>query len=216
MIPTHGAHKGPTKDELDVIVALVALWLEGGFVGPIMFPAMRRLLAMLVPTPSDEVLSFVVALSGGHVGAVIASPGSDVGPVEQAVRDAEPAWLALYLVRATERLAAAAAQGPDELRSAESAEVRYSQLQRAASARRAACAREVDRAAQIYADREPEGLLGWAAVIDGRTTPECRWANGRNFDATRPTVIGVPGSVHLRCRCSVRAPIPGAPLIPSA
>jgi hypothetical protein len=46
-------------------------------------------------------------------------------------------------------------------------------------------------------------------------TPECRWANGRNYRADQMPVIGFPGAVHARCRCAASFPLPGAPLLPS-
>jgi hypothetical protein len=59
------------------------------------------------------------------------------------------------------------------------------------------------------------GLLSWHAVMDNRTTLECREANGKNFPADQMPVIGWPGAVHPYCRCSAGKPIPGAPLLPS-
>jgi hypothetical protein len=49
-------------------------------------------------------------------------------------------------------------------------------------------------------------LVGWHAKLDGRTSPECRAADGANFPANRPPSIGWPGAVHPSCRCR-----PGAP-----
>lgn len=48
--------------------------------------------------------------------------------------------------------------------------------------------------------------LGWYAVLDKKTSPECRAANGKNFDPLQPPAIGLPGTVHPRCRC-----VPGPP-----
>lgn len=49
-------------------------------------------------------------------------------------------------------------------------------------------------------------LLGWRAMMDDRTTAECRAANGRNFDPTRVPPIGYPGAVHPNCRCRAVRP----------
>lgn len=48
--------------------------------------------------------------------------------------------------------------------------------------------------------------LGWYTVLDKRTSPECRAADGKNFDPLQPPTIGLPGTVHPRCRC-----LPGPP-----
>jgi hypothetical protein len=58
-------------------------------------------------------------------------------------------------------------------------------------------------------------LLGWLAVLDNRTTPECRWASGKNFYADNPPYIGWPGvGPHVNCRCRPVAPWPGGQLLP--
>lgn len=61
------------------------------------------------------------------------------------------------------------------------------------------------RVQEVAAKRGP-GDLGWYAVLDKRTSPECRAADGKNFDPLRPPAIGLPGTVHPRCRC-----LPGPP-----
>lgn len=78
-------------------------------------------------------------------------------------------------------------------------------LHQKARQRREAVARMVDEAASIHGD-----LLGWRAVIDDRTTVDCREAHNKNFRASRPPRRGFPGAVHPRCRCGISAPIPGA------
>lgn len=42
-------------------------------------------------------------------------------------------------------------------------------------------------------------LLQWVAILDDRTTPDCRALNGRIFTVDNPPAI--PGAVHPRCRC---------------
>lgn len=56
-------------------------------------------------------------------------------------------------------------------------------------------------------------LVGWYAKMDDRTSAECRAANGRNFLAFTPPVIGYPGGVHLHCRCIPGPPHPGAKMV---
>lgn len=48
-------------------------------------------------------------------------------------------------------------------------------------------------------------LMGWQALLDGNTSPECAEASGRNFDPTVVPTIGYPGSVHPHCRCAAVA-----------
>lgn len=48
--------------------------------------------------------------------------------------------------------------------------------------------------------------LGWYAILDDRTSAECRRAHGSNFRADQPPRIGYPGTVHTHCRCK-----PGPP-----
>jgi hypothetical protein len=213
-IPSHGSHQQITAKEREVIAALVGLFLAAGRIGPGIVPSMRRILATLVPAPPEEALTFVLGLSGGDIAPE--SPMGPPGPVEALERQAAVGWIALYLVRATERLTAATAAGDDALNRAESDEVLYSQLRSEAESRRLAAAHNVDVLAERYADHGQPGLLGWRATIYERTTPECRWASGKNFRADRMPVIGLPGAVHLRCRCRAVPPFPGAPLIPSA
>lgn len=56
-------------------------------------------------------------------------------------------------------------------------------------------------------------LLGWYAKMDDRTSAECRAADGRNFLAFTPPVIGYPGGVHPHCRCVPGPPHPGAKMV---
>ena len=75
-------------------------------------------------------------------------------------------------------------------------EKRYGQLHRKAATKRRTSAREVDRQARVHGD-----TLGWYAVIDDATTPECAAAHGQNFRVDQPPAIGWPGTVHSECRC---------------
>ena len=56
-------------------------------------------------------------------------------------------------------------------------------------------------------------LVGWKAVMDSRTSAECAAANGKNFPADRPPVIGWPGAVHPHCRCVPTKPYAGAGMV---
>lgn len=75
-------------------------------------------------------------------------------------------------------------------------------LHQSATSRRLLMAKGVDAAAQQWGTPSPAGtLLGWYALIDGRTDGSCIAANGTNFYAEVPPMIGYPGSVHPHCRC---------------
>ena len=126
---------------------------------------------------------------------------------------------AAYLVSAARRLAAVAASTrvgrSQRLRDAVKAEKRYLRAHLEATRLRVRAAERVAKAAKENPPREftigepgapINGLLGWYAVLDSRTSPECRKANGRNFDPRQIPRIGYPGTVHPACRCK-----PGPP-----
>ena len=79
--------------------------------------------------------------------------------------------------------------------------------------KRITAASAVDGMASTYGN-----LLGWNAILDDRTTPGCRAANGKNFLADDPPVVegapSLPGAVHLQCRCWATQAHPGAPVMP--
>lgn len=76
---------------------------------------------------------------------------------------------------------------------------------------RAGAAARTDSAASLYGD-----VLGWNAIMDKVTSPECRAANGKNFVAAWMPLIGYPGMVHPHCRCWPSRPHVGAGFLPSA
>jgi hypothetical protein len=90
-----------------------------------------------------------------------------------------------------------------------SAERRYFVQHITAAAQRMAAASKVDSLSIQYGP-----VLGWYAQNDSRTTAECRAADGKNFSALIPPVIGWPGVVHVHCRCQPGKPHKGAALLP--
>jgi hypothetical protein len=56
-------------------------------------------------------------------------------------------------------------------------------------------------------------ILGWNAVLDERTTPDCRAAHGKNFHVYRRPRIGFPGEPHMFCRCTPRAKWPDGQML---
>ncbi len=139
-----------------------------------------------------------------------------VGPMQKHEIKQSHAWRAFYILAAAERLSRT-----DDLAHAEKVEEGYFARHVAAEWRRQRAAALVDVTQRLLDDRTEEApttgppLLGWRAVLDDRTTPECRWADGKNFRADQIPAIGIPGSVHPRCRCTSGPPIKGAALIPS-
>lgn len=82
------------------------------------------------------------------------------------------------------------------------AEQRFWRQHREASAKRTRAAAVADSAADQHGVPTKTGtVLGWAAEMDERTTAECRAANGKNWLVERPPRIGIPGTVHVHCRC---------------
>jgi hypothetical protein len=112
------------------------------------------------------------------------------GPLSAMVRQ-NSMRRAAYLAAAARRLTID--HGPESL----VREERYSREHLGATNNRAAAARKVANASGEFGSR----LLGWYAVLDDRTSPECRLAHGRNFNPGQIPPIGYPGAVHPRCRC---------------
>jgi len=117
---------------------------------------------------------------------------------------------ATYLINASRRLAPAVASGDvDRIYRAQATEARYLEAHLQAEDRRgAATLRVAETVAPFGVDKNGELLLGWKATLDSKTSADCRWANGRNFNALQPPPIGYPGTVHLWCRCRPVPPYP--------
>ncbi len=154
----------------------------------------------------------------------VESPLATRGPCELIEEEQAAGWTALFIIAAADRLQSAE-EYDAEVRNAgmiakprfgtDAAKVReqhYYEQHVEAEERRMRMALMQDAAAGIVAQ---DALLGWYAVPDASTTPECRYANGRSFRADQMPAIGWPGAVHMRCRCHAGPPRPGAPLLPS-
>lgn len=117
---------------------------------------------------------------------------------------------AVYLINASRRLAPALTSNDSgRWAQATTIETRYRIAHEEAERKRNEAARQVAITASEYGvDARHELLLGWKAILDKRTSADCRWANGRNFNALVPPIIGYPGTVHLACRCKPVAPYP--------
>jgi hypothetical protein len=75
----------------------------------------------------------------------------------------------------------------------------------------------LDAASQIGAAVEEHGnLLGWYLDPELNNEIECIRANGNNFYANRPPIIGLPGMTHPRCGCKAGRPHFGAGMVDDA
>lgn len=133
-----------------------------------------------------------------------------VGPAVRQTAAGEATYRAMFLLNAARRVQDRIDAGmapADAVR----AEVPNYRAHLAAQQNRAKSAVLVDRAARRF------GLvLGWRAVRDARTTPECLAADGKNFEVLSRPVIGWPGSTHPRCRCRAVAPFAGVGFVDGA
>lgn len=140
------------------------------------------------------------------------------GPAASATSRVNAARRAQYVIAASKRVLGAAREArakggsvPGAIAEALATERRYYLMHLAAMKNRVNAAAMTDKAAARYGK-----LLGWNAVLDGHTSPECRAADGWNYLASRMPDIGYPGGVHDACRCSPSAPHPGGKLLPSS
>lgn len=105
------------------------------------------------------------------------------------------AYRAAYVIKSAGRIGVSVSNGRS-LEDAILSEKRFAVQQQAAGNKRTLNANRVDSAAAVYGDE-----LGWYAVLDSRTDPQCRKADGNNFRASSPPSFGYPGAVHPHCRC---------------
>ena len=208
------------RDE-EILVALAAAFTAGGGAYVILLTVRNLLTELSVGLPYD-VANWLATMASSplpEAGGV----GVPEGPCQVIEAEHAPAWRAMYLVAAAERLREALpteteAMPTSAITAAKVAEERYFRKHVEAEDRRMRSAALQDMAAKLTEDRVLEAedqLLNWHAVMDERTTYECAQANGRNFRADRMPVVGWPGAVHVKCRCTAGPAVPGAPLLPS-
>ncbi len=124
------------------------------------------------------------------------------GTAQQYVTKLNEMRRAAYLILCFNRLLQAYnAGGIAGMQAAARTELRYFNQHVEADGLRMRAANEIDRLAEKYGP-----TLGWYAKLDGKTTQECRDANGKNFSASKPPRIGWPGVVHVNCRCKAGPP----------
>ncbi|AYD86755.1 capsid maturation protease [Streptomyces phage Microdon] len=189
----------PPEDDGEMVEAILAILAVGAAVD-----ATAKSLAVVLGVPFGIALEFLQALGKA---ALKAFRGATVKPkTPTAVALAQRANLryrAAFIIRALRRIMAA----PDK-KLALKRELEFWKGHLKANDRRITVARRIDWARGRYGE-----LLGWYAKMDNRTSAECRAADGRNFTALEPPVIGYPGSVHLHCRCVPGPPHPGAKMV---
>ena len=147
-----------------------------------------------------QALGITVQAAAGLLSITPPVQAAAAGPATAAVQAASGTYRAAYLSAAAGRVKTRMAAGKT-LAQALKAEAPLAVAHLRAQRNRVRAAAQVD--GQVTAHGP---LLGWYAVMDGRTSAECAAANGRNFSVTSWPVIGLPGSVHPHCRCRAGAP----------
>ncbi len=184
------------------LTAIFAASQAGLLAGLALLLAVRK---ALFDADVDEVtVDFLSALASSPVETVVGPYGPALGTEVRLL----PAYRGWYIANAARRLT----RNPLRLEHPQTTEVRFWWLHRAASANRVKRSGQVDTVSRLIgAPNAPAPLLGWQSVLDDKTTPDCRWASGRNFRADRRPPLGWPGTVHPKCRCRAVPPFPGAP-----
>lgn len=122
------------------------------------------------------------------------SPTPYVGmPLTRRVAGEEPDLRARYVIAAARRLT------EDNSDAAVKREANYLAQHVAAGRRRRAAAALVDAVAKHSAT----GYMRWNTRHDNRVTPDCAALEGRLFTIDNPP--GIPGAMHMRCRCYATA-----------
>lgn len=155
--------------------------------------ATAQTLASVVGIPAPSLLiAILIARSETVTYGIATLPSATAASESQRL---EAVYRAQFVLASSRRVHAAKQRGVPEA-DIRAQEQRYFQQHIDAMKNRRDAATKVDSAARRYGT-----TLGWYAVLDNRTSKECREAHGRNFDATRRPAIGYPGAVHPHCRC---------------
>lgn len=133
-------------------------------------------------------------------------PGK-LNTAEKAARLGNLKFRATFIVKAAKRLTDV--NDPAEMKAILKKEKEYFKMHRDASARRIQSAKMSDRYSNLY--NTP--VLGWYAVLDDRTSPDCEYLDGKNYEALNPPGNLHPGSRHPHCRCLPGPPFADAPTV---
>lgn len=197
-----GAQQPPqaTDEEIAAVLGLLATGAAAA--------AVAGSLAKVLKVPLSAAVGALGIIGAGTLASfkqdagVPGAAGTQGGPVA-IERRANLRYRAAYIINAARRIAGAA-----DKKAAVARERAYWAGHQRASARRLKMAKRAAAARRTWGE-----TLGWYAKMDNRTTAECRAADGRNFLASKPPVIGYPGTVHMHCRCMPGAPHPGAKMV---
>ncbi|NMH98900.1 phage minor head protein [Pseudonocardia acidicola] len=129
------------------------------------------------------------------------------GPAQRAQDRLNLTRRSQYLVNAARRVYATVQAGKT-IAEAIAAERGHFDAHRLMQQRRQTAGAAMDAAAQEHGP-----VLGWNAVLDGKTDAVCAALDGKNFSITHPPKAGLPGAVHPFCRCTAGPPHPGAPVV---
>lgn len=200
--PASGAAQDDSTASDELTEAVLAVLAVGAPVA-----ATAASLAAILGVTVAVALAFLSAL-GAEVLATFkrASTAGRPGTAAGIAARANLRYRAAFIINAIRRVAAA----PDK-KAAIAREMDFFKAHLKAGQRRVLVGKRVDVARKRYGS-----LLGWYAKMDARTSAECRAANGRNFLALEPPVIGYPGGVHPNCRCVPGPPFPGAKMVDSS
>jgi hypothetical protein len=189
----------PPEDDGKLVEAVLAVLAVGAAVD-----ATAKSLSVVLGVPLAVALEFLHALGKAALKAFRGATVKEKTPTAEGIaRRANLRYRAAFVIRALRRISAA----PDK-KVALKRELAFWKAHLKANQKRVNVARKVDFVRARHGD-----LIGWYATIDNRTSAECRAADGRNFIALDPPVIGYPGGVHLHCRCMPGPPHPGAKMV---
>lgn len=189
--------QGQTPTEQQIIVGVAGLLA----VGAAYEVTVKGILAVMAPLslPAAAVRTATRVAMSAPVGDV-PPPGTPPTGSGMTTARVERTFRATYLVAAAKRVARLLREGKPPLEIIKRERNAFNRHLQAQGLRREA-ARRIDRAAAKHGQ-----TLGWYAKMDARTSAECRWANGRNFQVDRRPPIGYPGTVHPNCRCVAGPP----------
>jgi hypothetical protein len=199
--PAPDQQQGLTGTEQAVVDALTTALLEGTLVAGTAIPL--YLLLRLTGLGIDK-RAARAAIRLGLTDPVRIPRNLRVrGTATSRVAAAEPGIRARYILNAAKRITANlrhVGEEPGGLLTALREERRYLAQHIDAARNRRRAARAVDAVART------SPFMYWRAVLDGRTTEDCRSLNGTLFTIADPPrdAMGralLPGMVHSRCRC---------------
>lgn len=192
---------GQSPTEQQLILGLAALLAMGAAYEA----TSKQVVLLLAPLrlPKAAVTTAVRVAMSAPIGDAT-PPGAPIGGSGITTARLERTFRATFLYGSAKRIARQMREGKQPLEIIRVERAYFARHLEAQGKRRAA-ARAVDRAAASHGP-----VLGWYAKMDHRTTAECRWANGKNFEVGKRPPVGYPGTVHPNCRCKPGPPHPGA------